>query len=367
MRRRGFLDKMAVAGGAGVAALAAPAARAQQATTVRWRMSTAWPKSLDTMYGSAEALCKRVGELTGGKFEIRCFPAGELVPPPQLMDAVSNGTVECNHVLSSFFIGKNTAVAFDAGLAFGLNARQHNAWLYYGGGMPLLRNLYKKYKIVNFQVGNVGVQMGGFFRKEIKSVKDLQGLKMRIGGIGGMVLSKLGAQPQQIPAGDIYPALEKGAIDAAEWIGPYDDQKLGLNKVAPYYYSPGWWEGSASVTTHVNEGAWNALSPEFKAAFETACNEQSMLMLAHYDALNPLALKQLIAGGAKVSYFPRDVMDAAYKASQELWKELSDKNPDFATIYKDWKKFQEEEVGWFRVAETALDGYTFNAVQHGVK
>ena len=366
MRRRGFLDKMAVAGGAGIAALAAPAALAQQAT-VRWRMATAWPKSLDNMFGSAEALCKRVGELTGGKFEIRCFPAGEIVPPPQLMDAVSNGTVECNHVLSSFFIGKNSAVAFDAGLAFGLNARQHNAWVHSGGGMAHLRKLYKKYNIVNFTVGNVGVQMGGFFRKEIKSVADLKGLKMRIGGIGGMVLAKLGAQPQQIPPGDIYPALEKGAIDAAEWIGPYDDQKLGLNKVAPYYYSPGWWEGSASVSSHVNETAWNALPPEFKAAFETAANEQTMLMLARYDATNPGALRQLIASGAKVSYFPRDVMDATWKTSQELWKELSEKNPDFAAIYGDWKKFQHEQVSWFRVAETALDGYTFNAVQRESK
>ncbi len=365
MRRRGFLDKMAVAGGVGVAALAAPVAHAQ--ATVRWRMATAWPKSLDNMYGSAENLCKRVGELTGGKFEIRCFPAGEIVPPPQLMDTVSNGTVECNHVLSSFFVGKNSAVAFDAGLAFGLNARQHNAWLYTGGGMAHLRRLYKKYNIVNFQVGNVGVQMGGFFRKEIKSVKDLQGLKMRIGGIGGMVLTKLGAQPQQIPPGDIYPALEKGALDAAEWIGPYDDQKLGLNKVAPFYYAPGWWEGSASVTSHVNETAWNALPAEFKAAFEAAANEQSMLMLARYDATNPGALRQLIAGGAKVSYFPRDLMDAAYNASQELWKELSDKNPDFAAIYPDWKKFQSEQVSWFRVAESALDGYTANAVQRGSK
>ena len=365
MQRRGFLDKMALAGGAGVAALAAPAALAQ--ASVRWRMASAWPKSLDAMYGSGENLCKRVGELTGGKFEIRMFTAGEIVPPPQLMDAVSNGTVECNHVLSSFFIGKNSAVAFDAGLAFGLNARQHNAWLYSGGGMTHLRRLYKKYNIVNFQVGNVGVQMGGFFRKEIKSVKDLRGLKIRIGGIGGMVLAKLGAQPQQIPPGDIYPALEKGAIDAAEWIGPYDDQKLGLNKVAPFYYSPGWWEGSASVSTHVNETAWNALPPEYKAAFEVACNEQSMLMLARYDALNPGALRQLIGSGAKVSYFPRDVMDAAYKASQELWTELADKNPDFAAIYPDWKKFQMEQISWFRVAETALDGYTAAAVQRGSK
>ena len=361
MQRRRFLNRAVGAGSVGVGMVAAPAF-AQSSPTVRWRMSTIWPKSLDTMYGSAEELCKHVTQMSDGKFEIRCFPAGEIVPPMQSLDAVGNGTVECNHVLSSFFIGKNTALAFDSGLSYGLNARQHNAWVQYGGGMALLREVYKKYNIVNFVCGNVGVQMGGWFRKEIKSLEDLKGLKMRIGGIGGMVLSKLGAIPQQIPAGDIYPSLEKGAIDAAEWIGPQDDLRLGLNKVAPYYYAPGWFEGSASITTHVNDKAWEALPPAYQAIFEAACNEQTMKMLARYDAANPDALKKLVAAGAKVGYFPRDVMDATYKASQELWGELSGKNPDFAKIYPAWKQFQQDQAGWFRVAESALDNYTFNAV-----
>lgn len=359
MQRRGFLSKAAAAS-AGAAAVLAPSVHAQ--ANVRWRMSTAWPKSLDNMFGSAEQLCKRVGELSSGRFEIRAFPGGEIVPPPQNMDAVSNGTVECNHTLATFHFGKNSAVAFDTGLSFGLNARQHNAWVMHGGGMERLRKLYKQYGIVNFVSGNVGTQMGGWFRKEIKSVADLQGLKMRIGGIGGMVMSRLGALPQQIPPGDIYPSLEKGAIDAAEFIGPHDDLKLGLNKVAPFYYAPGWFEGSASMTTMVNEKAWNALTPEFKAIFEVACNEQTLSMLARYDATNPAALKQLIAGGAKLAYFPRDVMDAAYKASQDIWKELTAKNPDFAEIFPHWQSFQRDQVEWFRVAEAALDGYTFNAV-----
>ena len=361
MQRRRFLNRAAGAAGVGLASVATPAI-AQNAPAVRWRMSTSWPKSLDSIYASVEELCKRVHDVTDGKFEIRPFPGGELVPGAQNMDAVSNGTVECNHVLSTFFIGKNTAVAFDTGLSFGLNARQHNAWINYGGGLQQLRTLYKKYNIVNHVCGNVGVQMGGWYRKEIKSVADLQGLKMRIGGIGGMVLTKLGAIPQQIPTSDIYPSLEKGTIDAAEWIGPYDDQKLGLNKVAPFYYAPGWFEGSASITTMVNDKAWEALPPAYKAAFEAACSEQTMKMLALYDNRNPEAMKRLIAGGAKVAYFPRDVMDAAYKASQELWTELSAKNPDFAALYPGWKQYQKDQVGWFRVAESALDGYTFNAV-----
>lgn len=360
MKRRGFLGKAAVAGGIGAAAVVSPSVQSQP--VVRWRMSTSWPKSLDNMFGSADALCKRVGELSNGRFEIRAFPGGEIVPPAQNMDAVSNGTVECNHVLATFHFGKNSAVAFDAGLSFGMNARQHNAWMMHGGGMAMLRKMYAQYGIVNFVSGNVGVQMGGWFRKEIKSVADLRGLKMRIGGIGGMVLSKLGALPQQIPPSDIYPSLEKGAIDAAEWIGPYDDLKLGLNKVAPFYYAPGWFEGSASITTMVNEKAWAALPADLKAVFEVACNEQTLSMLARYDATNPGALRQLIAGGAKVNYFPRDVMDAAYRASQEVWSELSARNPDFAAIFPAWQAFQRDQIEWFRVAEAALDGYTFNAV-----
>ncbi|WP_151445947.1 TRAP transporter substrate-binding protein [Lacisediminimonas profundi] len=359
MQRRGFLKQAGAA--AALGGLAAPAL-AQTRQQVKWRMSTSWPKSLDTIHGSAEEMCKRISELTEGGFEIRAFAGGEIVPPGQNMDAVSNNTVECNHVLSSFFIGKNTALAFDAGMAFGLSARQHNAWVQYGGGMAALRKLYAQYGIVNFVCGNVGVQMGGWYRKEIKSVADLKGLKMRIGGLGGMVLQKLGVVPQQIPTADIYPALEKGTIDAAEWIGPYDDEKLGLNKVAKNYYAPGWWEGSASITTMVNAKAWEALPPLYKAAFECAANEQTMKMLAKYDARNPDALKKLLGQGAKLRYFPKDVMDAAFKSSMELFDELAEKNPDFKAIYPGWKSFQRDEASWFKVADNYLDHYTFAAV-----
>ncbi|MFV0302182.1 MAG: TRAP transporter substrate-binding protein [Paracoccus sp. (in: a-proteobacteria)] len=359
MKRRNFLTK--AAGLAGVGMLAAPAV-AQAQDVVRWRMSASWPKTLDVMYGSAEDLAARVKELSGGRFEIRVFPAGEIVPAPQNLDAVANGSVECCHTLSSFHLGKEPALAFDAGMAFGLNARQQIAWLVQGGGQDLLRDLYKSFGTVNFNCGNTGVQMGGWFRKEIKSVDDIKGLTMRIGGIGGMVLSKLGAIPQQIAAGDIYPSLEKGAIDAAEWIGPHDDYRLGLHRVAPFYYSPGWWEGSAAITCLVGEKAWNDLPADLQAVFTVACNEQSRNMLARYDALNPVALRNLIAEGAKVSYFPRDLMDAAYAAAQELWVELSDSSPQFAKIYPQWKAFREQEVAWFRIAESALDGYTNSVV-----
>jgi TRAP-type mannitol/chloroaromatic compound transport system substrate-binding protein len=356
MQRRAFLDKTSIVGVLG--AIAAPA-MAQSTPNIKWRMSTSWPKSLDTIYGSAEHLCKRVSELTEGKFQIQCFAGGEIVPPAQNMESVSNGTIEINHVLASAFVGKNTAVAFDTGLPFGLNARQHNAWMQFGGGMQLVREMYKKMGITNFVCGNVGVQMGGWYRKQIKSVADLKGLKMRIGGLGGMVLSKLGAVPQQIPAADIYPSLEKGTIDAAEWIGPYDDAKLGLNKVAPFYYSPGWWEGSASITAMVNSKAWDALPPLYKAAFECACNEQTLQMIADYDNRNPEAIKKLVGLGAKLSYFPKPVMDAAFQASNELMNELSETNPDFKAMLPSWLKYRREQASWFRVAEAELDNYTF--------
>lgn len=362
MERRKFLKRTGAA--AGLATLAVPAL-AQSAPAVKWRMSSIYPKSLDNLHGSAEALCKRVAELTDGKFEIRVFAGGEIVPAAQNMDAVSNGTVECNFGLASSFFGKNSALGFDAGMPFGLNARQHHAWMFAGGGMQLMREIYKKYNIVNFVAGNVGVQMGGWYRKPIKSLADLNGLKMRVAGLGGLVMSKLGVVPQQIPAADIYPALEKGTIDAAEWIGPYDDIRLGLNKVCPYYYAPGWWEGSAAVTIMTNSAAWNALPPMYKAAFECACNEQVTQMLASYDGKNPEALKKLIGQGTKVAYFPKAVMDASFKASTEVLNELAGKNPDFKTVYDQWAKFRRDQFSWFRVAELELDNFTATALSKG--
>ena len=359
MQRRGFLKQAGAA--AALGSMAVPAL-AQGKQKVTWRMSTSWPKSLDTVYVSAEEMCKRVGEITEGGFEIKCFSGGELVPPMQNMDAVSNGTVECNHVLASFYIGKNPAIAFDTGLPFGLSSRQHNAWMQYGGGMAAMRKLYEKYGIVNFVCGNVGVQMGGWYRKEIKSLNDLKGLKMRIAGLGGIVMSKLGVVPQQIPTADIFPSLEKGTIDAAEWIGPYDDEKLGLHRVAKNYYTPGWWEGSASITTMVNAKAYEALPAAYKTAFEMAANEQTMKMLAKYDARNPDAMKKLQSQGVKVRYFPKDVMEASFKATMETFQELAEKNPDFKAIFPQWKAFQKDQADWFSVADHLLDSYTFAAL-----
>jgi TRAP-type mannitol/chloroaromatic compound transport system substrate-binding protein len=202
--------------------------------------------------------------------------------------------------------------------------------------------------------------MGGWYRKEIKSVADLKGLKFRIGGIGGAILQKLGAVPQQIPPADIYTSLEKGTIDAAEWIGPYDDEKLGLQKVAKYYYTPGWWEGSAQVTLLINQKAWDSLPKVYQDAVECAANEQSLLMIAKYDAKNPEALRRLVAGGAQLRQFPKPVLDACYKATNEFFDEQSAKSAEFKKIYEAWRKFRDEENLWFRVAEHSLDTYRYN-------
>ncbi|GLR81434.1 TRAP transporter substrate-binding protein [Azospirillum oryzae] len=358
MKRRSFLTSAGV--GVAASTLAAPAI-AQTQPEIHWRLASSFPKSLDTIYGAADTIAARVAAATDGKFQIRPFAAGEIVPGLQVLDAVQNGTVECGHTASYYYVGKDPTFTFDATVPFGLNARQQNAWIYNGGGMPLLREFFDGYGVVNFPAGNTGVQMGGWFRKEIKTVEDLKGLKFRIGGFAGQVLAKLGVVPQQIAGGDIYPSLEKGTIDAAEWIGPYDDEKLGFNKVAKYYYYPGWWEGGLNVSLLVNKQQWEQLPKQYKAVLEAACFEANLTMNAKYDAENPAALKRLVGGGAQLRPFPRDVMEACYKAATELYDETAKSNPKFAKIYEQWKKFRDDEYLWFRVAENSFDNFAFTA------
>jgi TRAP-type mannitol/chloroaromatic compound transport system substrate-binding protein len=359
MKRREFL-KQAGTGALVSSALAAPAI-AQGSPTVRWRMATSWPKSLDIVFASCTALSARVAELTDNKFQIQPFAGGEIVPALQVLDAVQNNTAECGSTLSAYFFGKRPAFAFDTGVAFGTNYRQQNAWMHHGGGQKLIRELFAKDGIVPFQAGNVGTQMGGFYRKEINTVDDLKGLKFRISGLGGLILTKLGVVPQQIPAGDIYAALERGTLDAAEMVGPYDDEKQGFGKVARFYYFPGWWEGSAQVTNLVNEKTWKELPKPFQVAFEVACNEQNMLMMSHYDAQNPAGLKRLSAQGVQFRSFSRPILDACFKASFQTFDELAAKDADFDRLYQAWKAFLVDSNLWFRVAEHSLDSYRYAA------
>ncbi len=356
MERRSFLKKAAA--GVAAAGVAAPAI-AQSQPSIQWRLAASWPKSLDTLYGGAELVARRVGEITDGKFTIRAFAAGEIVPALQVLDAVQAGTVELGHTATYYYFGKDPTFALGTSVCFGMNTRQNNAWWHFGGGREAMEPLFKEYGCIAIPAGNTGCQMGGWFRKEIKSVADLKGLKFRIGGMAGLILAKLGVVPQLIGGPDIYPALEKGTIDAAEWVGPYDDEKLGFNKVAQHYYYPGFWEGGPTLLTLVNEKKWNELPKSYQAALIAACGEANAWMPAKYDAQNPAALRRLIGSGTKIHPFPRSVLEAAERASYELYEELKAKSKHWARVYPEWKKFRDEQYLWFRVAESTFDNYSF--------
>ncbi|OYU49082.1 MAG: ABC transporter substrate-binding protein [Rhizobiales bacterium PAR1] len=362
MKRRQFLT--AAGAGAVASAVAAPAI-AQSMPEVKWRITSSFPKSLDTIFGGAEVMAKMVSDLTDGKFQIQVFAAGELVPGLQALDAVSNGTVEACHTVSYYYVGKDPTFAIAASVPFGLNGRMQNSWLFSGGGNELFNEFYKGFKVYGLPCGNTGAQMGGWFRKEIKSVADMQGLKMRIGGIAGQVLQKLGSVPQQIAGGDIYPALEKGTIDGAEWVGPYDDEKLGFNKVAPFYYYPGWWEGGPTVHAFFNLEKYNALPKQYQAALHAACTHANNWMQARYDAVNPAALKRLVAAGTQLRPFPLDVMEACLKASNELYAEISAKNPAFKKAIDSMIAFRNDEYLWWQVAEYTYDNFMIRARARG--
>ena len=354
MKRRSFITTAAA--GAAASAVAAPAL-AQSLPTINWRLASSFPKSLDTIYGAAEVFSKRVSQLTNGKLNIRVFAGGEIVPALQVADAVQNGTVEIGHTAAYYYFGKDPTFAFDGAVPFGMNSRQHTAWFDQGGGRELTREFYRDYGIINFMGGNTGTQMGGWFRKEIKSVKDLQGLKMRVSAFAGRVLTRLGVVPQQIAGGDIYPSLEKGTIDAAEWIGPYDDEKLGFNKVAPFYYAPGWWEPGLQLSFYLNIKEWEKLPELYKHAIEAASYESHVVTQAKYDAQNPAALARLIKNGAKLRFFTKDVMEACYKEAMATMDEEASSNAKFKKIYDPWRRFLREQNQWFSVAEAPMQNF----------
>jgi TRAP-type mannitol/chloroaromatic compound transport system substrate-binding protein len=353
MKRRELVKSAGIAGV--LAAGVAPAVHAQP--VLRWRLASSFPKSLDTIYGAAEVFSQKVKELSGGKWEISVHAAGELMPAFGVVDGVQQGSVEAAHTAPYYFFGKDETFAIGGAIPFGLNSRQMSAWTFEGNGLSLMREFYAKYNIINFACGNTGAQMGGWFRKEIKSAADVKGLKFRIGGFAGKVLERLGGVPQNIPGGEIYQALEKGTIDSAEWIGPYDDQKLGFNKVAPFYYYPGWWEGGLQLDLYINQKSYSALTAEQKAIVEAASAFAHVETQAKYDVKNPQALKQLVGGGAKLRPFPADFMAASFKASMALYDELSAKNENWRKVYADFAKFRSDQNLWFRFTEASFDRF----------
>ena len=354
MKRRDVLKSGLVL--AGTTALAAPAI-AQSAPAIRWRLTSSFPKSLDTIYGGGEFFAERVSKLTDGKFNIRVFAAGDLVPAFQALDAVQQGTVEICHTATYYYVGKDFTMGFGTALPFGLTTRQQNAWMYHGGGIDTLNAFFKDFGVIAYPAGNTGAQMGGWFRNEVNKLDDFKGLKMRIPGLGGQVMARLGAVPQALPGGDIYPALERGAIDATEWVGPYDDEKLGFYKIAKNYYYPGWWEPCSMYHVMINQAKWDGLPKVYQEAIISAARETNLDMVAEYDAKNRLALIRLKAAGVAIRKFSDEILEGSFKAASAMYEEESAKNPKFKAIYDSWKTFRAEEAAWFALAESAMDQF----------
>ncbi|WP_135466663.1 TRAP transporter substrate-binding protein [Crenalkalicoccus roseus] len=356
MNRRALLGTAAAA----PVALAAPAI-AQTMPEVRWRLSSSFPRSLDVLYGTGERIAARVAALTEGRFRIQVFPAGEIVPGLQVLDAVQAGTLEAGHTAAYYYIGKDPSFAFFTAVPFGLNTRMLTAWLTQGGGNQLGAELFRDYNIHAVPAGDTGAQMGGWFRGEIRSLQELNGLKFRIAGLAGQVFQRLGAVPTVIAAGDIYPALERGTLDAVEFVGPYDDEKLGFVRVARNYYAPGFWEAGARLHFMANQRAWDALPQTYREAVEVACGEANAEMVARYDHLNPQALRRLVAAGAQLRFWPRDIMQAAWRETNGLYEDLSARNERFRRIWTSYRAYRDELYQWFRVAENSFDNFAFVA------
>jgi TRAP-type mannitol/chloroaromatic compound transport system substrate-binding protein len=363
MKRRDLL-KGAGLGLAG-AALARPAL-AQTAPELKWRLASAFPKTLDALFGTAELFARYVAEATDNRFQIHVAPAGEIVPGgPGPVDAVSTKTVEMGHTASYYSWGKDPTFALGTAMPFGLNSRMQNAWNYHGGGIDLLNEFYAKFDIFALPGGNTGAQMGGWFRNEINAPADLSGLKFRIPGLAGAVLSKLGVVPQQLPGADIYPALEKGTIDATEWVGPYDDQKLGFVKVAPYYYYPAFWEIGAMLHFMINKAEWEGLPAGYQAVIRAAAQAANCDMQAKYDQANPQAIRDLVAAGAQLRPFSQEIMETSFAAAQEIYAELSAQNADFKKVYDSIVAYRGDAYLWFQISEYTSDTFMMTQQRAG--
>jgi TRAP-type mannitol/chloroaromatic compound transport system substrate-binding protein len=372
--RRGFLGRAAaLAGGAALAACgpgtgggAAAGGEGPSVITgpsVTWRIASSFPRSLsDTLYGQTERLASRVAALTEGRFVIRTYPAGELVPGLEVMDAVQQGTVQSAQTASYYFVGKSPALALDTCLPFGLTARQQGAWLNNAGGLELIRSVYADFGIISFPGGNTGVQMGGWFKREVNTVADLQGLKMRIPGGGGEVLNRLGGTVQVLAGGDIYPALERGAIDAAEFVGPYDDEKLGFQNAARFYYAPGWWEPGPELVFLVNQRAWDQLPSQYQEAFRIAAQATAAELVSLYDTLNAEALIRLEQGGTQVRRFSDAIMEAGLRAATDLAEENAARDATYRRVYEHWKAFRQQSFRWFTAGELAYQNFAFGRI-----
>lgn len=363
MKRREIIKNISISAGT-TAVLAScgqtsnsPNVQTNELPNLRWRMVTSWPKSLDTIFGGAQTICDRVRALTGGRFDIEPYAAGEIVPGLEVLDAVQNGTVECGHTASYYYVGKNPALAFGTSVPFGLTAQQQNAWYYHGGGLEIMHELYGDFNIISFPAGNSGTQMGGWFKREVNSLSDLNGLKMRIPGLGGQVMARLGVNVQVLPGGEVYLALDRGAIDAAEWVGPYDDRKLGLNKAASFYYYPGWWEPGSTFELQINKSEWEKLPEQYQEVLKTAAMEANLSMISKYDALNGKALQELIAEGTKLLPYSPEILQAAQTEAFAKYEEDASKDTTFKEVYEQWNQFRQEISQWNKINELSFNAF----------
>lgn len=365
MQRRQLIQAAGLAGGAGLLSACRirriDGASSAELPSVRWRMATSWPHALDTLYGGAQTIAQQVGVMSGGRFTIEPYAAGEIVPGLQVLDAVQNGAVECGHTASYYYVGKNPALAFGTAVPFGLTPQQQNTWLYEGGGNEALDRIYSDFGVRSFPAGNTGPQMGGWFKRELDGPASLKGLKMRIPGLGGKVMAAMGVNVQVLPGGEIYLALERGAIDAAEFTGPYDDEKLGLPKAARFYYYPGWWEPGPTLTALVNQQAWAKLPKAYQEMFRSACQSANLLMLSRYDRLNAVALERLRQGNTQVEFYGDAILKEAQSATADLLADSARGDVGFNGLYSAWKDFRQVARGWNQVTELSFSRFSDGA------
>lgn len=354
MDRRSLVKHVGMAGV--LAAGIAPAVQSQEVQ--RWRLVTSFPKVLDTIYGGAEKFAQSLRLMSGGQIEVSVHSAGDLMPAFGVMEGVQDGVVEMALTAPYYFTDQDYCFALGCAVPFGLTARQMDAWMEYGGGRKLMDDFYAQYNIKSLSAGNTGTQMGGWYRKEIKTVADLKGLRMRAGGgLLGDALQKLGVQAINMPIGDAHQALEKGRLDAVEFVGPYDDQKLGFGKLAPYYYYPGWWEGGAELAYFINAKVFAALTPELRAMVEAAAALAAKDLTAKYLASNPAALKKLLSERVQPRAFPRELMDAGFKAVMATMAEHEAKSTQFKKIHRSMRSFQHDQLLWDRFSEFRYASY----------
>lgn len=352
MKRREFLIGAGAGAAAGTAAGAPLAAPAVSTGKHEWKMLTAWPKNFPGAGTGAQRIADRIATMSDGRLKIRLYAAGELVPAFELFDAVREGNAECGHSASYYWLNKHKAAAFFCALPGGLTATEHNAWIYFGGGLELWHELYSQFGLIAFPAGGTGVQMGGWFRKEIGSLADMQGLKIRMPGLAAEVINRLGATAVNMPAGEIMPALQSGVIDAAEWVGPWNDLALGFYKVAPYYYGPGFHEGNSAQELMINRAAWDALPPDIQAIVRGAAEMENLGIVTEYVSNSADALRALVEKhGVKVAPLPDDVMRESFRISAEVVAEVAAIDDISRRIYESWSSFRNAAVAYAPLAE----------------